>query len=175
MDSFSIKEIVEKYGEMVFNICFKFISNEEDAKDLTQEVFIEIHRSIPNFRKESGISTWIYKIAVNRSLDELKKKKRKEKLQGIKNLFIRESEYLKDSLTPQSIIEEKDRWKVINKALNSIPERQRIAITLYRIESLPLSEIAGIMNIEKSAVEMLIYRAKLNLKKILYKHFEKLF
>ena len=69
------KELVDKYKDMVFNICFGFVKNKEDAEDITQDVFFTIYKNIKGFKFESKISTWIYRIAVNRSLNHIRKRK----------------------------------------------------------------------------------------------------
>ena len=66
------KELVQKYQKQVINTCFHFLGNYEDAQDIAQDVFIEVYGSIEKFRKESKLSTWIYRIAVNKSLNYLK-------------------------------------------------------------------------------------------------------
>ena len=70
--------LLETYRDRVINICFRFLMNREEAEDAAQEVFIEIFQSIRKFRGDSKLSTWIHRVAVSKSLDELKKKKRKK-------------------------------------------------------------------------------------------------
>lgn len=71
-------QIVHNYKDRILNVCYRFVLNKEDAEDLTQEVFIEIYKSFGSFKGDSGIYTWIYRIAVNKSLDFLRKNKRQK-------------------------------------------------------------------------------------------------
>lgn len=73
-------ELVRRFAPLVYGICYKFLLNREDAEDVSQEVFAEVARSVSQFRGESQLSTWIGRIAVHRSMDELKKRKRKKHL-----------------------------------------------------------------------------------------------
>ena len=75
-DENAFKRLVETFQDYIFRLTYSFIKQTEDAEDITQEVFIEIYHSAKNFRQESKISTWIYKIAVNKSINYIKKKKR---------------------------------------------------------------------------------------------------
>lgn len=72
-------ELVKANRKMVFNICYRFLLNKEDAEDISQEVFIEVFHSIHQFRREAKLSTWLYRIAVTKSLDEIKRLKRKKR------------------------------------------------------------------------------------------------
>ena len=175
MDIKDFKQIVDSYGNQVLNICNKFLNNSEDSKDVSQEVFIEVYNSLNKFREESKLSTWIYRIAVNKSLDFLKKQKRQKRFAIFKDFSGKEKEGISDMLTPHSILEESERWKILNKALSCLPAKQLKAITLSRIDSLSSKQIADIMKIKNSAVDMLVSRAKQNLRKKLCIHFDKLF
>ena len=172
------KEFVDKYKNMVFRICFGFVKNKEDAEDITQEVFFTIYKNIKDFKFESKISTWIYRIAVNRSLNHI----RKEKLSRIFNKISlkgenenREAEIpaARDSSADFKVITE-EKKNIISKALNGLPSNQRVAFTLYNIEGFTYEEIAEIMGCSISAVESRIHRAKMNLQKRLVLYFKEI-
>ncbi len=80
----SFRSLVAEHQEMVINTCYRFVFNREDAEDLAQDVFIEVYRSLEQFREEARLSTWIYRIAVTKSLDHLRRLKRKKTVQLIK-------------------------------------------------------------------------------------------
>ena len=173
------KEFVDKYKNMVFRICFGFVKNKEDAEDITQEVFFTIYKNIKDFKFESKISTWIYRIAVNRSLNHI----RKRKLSRIFNkISLKEENEDKEAEIPAArdssadfkvITEEKKN--IISKALNGLPSNQRVAFTLYNIEGFTYEEIAEIMGCSISAVESRIHRAKMNLQKKLVIYLKEIF
>ena len=83
----AFKTVVELYQDRVLNTCFRFLFNREDAEDVSQEVFIEVYRSIASFRAEAKLSTWIYHIAVTRSIDLIRKKNRKKRFSQVKSLL----------------------------------------------------------------------------------------
>ncbi len=173
----SYRILVDEHQKKVLNTCFRFVGNREDAEDLTQEVFIEVYKSISSFRGESQISTWIYRIAVTKSLDFIRKKKRKKRFAILKSTFsgdtVEEDIPDNQNLNPGSKIEEKDRIRILNEALESLPENQRAAFTLSKYDEMSYKEIAEILNTTVSSVESLIHRAKENLKKKLHHYYEK--
>ena len=176
-DLTSFKSLVEEYQKIVLNTCNRFVNNKEDAEDITQEVFMEVFRSISEFRGDSKLSTWIYRISVTKSLDFLRKKKRKKRFGITKSVFSGETliEELKaDSISnPGILAENEDRIKILNEALNKLPENQHVAFTLSKYDELSYQEIAEILKTTIPAVESLIHRAKNNLKKRLYNYYEK--
>lgn len=155
----------------VFNTALNIVQDYQDAEDITQEVFLEVHNSIEKFRDDSEVSTWIYRIAVNRSLDFLRAKKRKKRFTFLTQLFHPETGTQLHEVShfdhPGIILENKERSQILFRAINKLPENQKSAFILYKIEGFSQKEIAGIMKLSEKAVESLIQRAKGNLKKIL--------
>lgn len=164
-DNLAFKELFEVYKDKVLQICYRFILNQEDAEEVMQDVFLEVHRSVSSFRGESSFSTWLFRIATTKSLDEIKRQNRKKRIQlikkslGLDSLFNTASE----NPTPDTLIETKENIRIIKKALDSLPEQQRIAITLSKIEGASNSMVAEIMGITTVAADSLIYRAKKNI------------
>lgn len=158
--------MVEQFKDLLLNTCFRFTQSLEDSEDLTQDVFIEAHRSINRFRGDSSLKTWLYQIAVRKSLDHLRKQKTK-KLESLSDYQIQnlkadqEEENENDLLRIQLVL--------LKKALDRLNEKQRTAFTLNKFEGLTAREIAEIMNLKPSGVEALIHRAKAKLKKELEK------
>ncbi len=170
------KTLVETYQEKVRNTCFRFLNNIEDAEDVSQEVFIQVYESIDRFRDEAKLSTWIYRIAVNKSLDLIRRKKRKKRFAVLTSLFGsgEDNKELEPPAlgNPQKSLEDKEHKKILNWAVSNLPDNQKTAITLSKYEGFSNKEIAEIMNISLSALEALIHRAKQNLRKQLYAYFE---
>ena len=169
--------VVEKYQKFVLNCSFKFVRNRESAEDITQEVFLEVFESIHSFRGDSQLSTWIYRIAVAKSLNYLKSQKRKKRFANMVNIFDDKNAELERLATekrdPHQKMENQDRIKVLTWALDRIPENQRVAFTLSKYKELSYEEISQIMGTGIPSVESLIHRAKTNLKKILTSYYEK--
>ena len=165
-NSIAFAELVTLYQKKVLNICYRFLMNREDAEDVSQEVFLEIYHSIPNFKENSMLSTWIYRIAVSKSLDELKKQSRKKRITSIgKTLGLEKvALWVAGKDRPDKTMEENEDLEMLMKALNKLHESQRIALTLSKIDGYTNSEVAEIMLISLTAVDSLIYRAKQNLR-----------
>ena len=158
----AFNQLLLQYGDRVLNTCHKFLLNKEDAEDVYQEVFIEVFKSIHSFKGEAKLSTWIYRIAVTKSLDEIKKRNRKKRITSLgKILHIDDvMHWIGGGAMPDKSIIEKEKLQEMNRALNTLPDNQRVAFTLSKIEGYTNPEIAEIMNTSVMAVESLIYRAK---------------
>ena len=163
-DKAAFTEFVNQYSNQVFNTCYKFLLNKEEAEDLTQEVFIEVYQSVKKFRGDSKLSTWIYRIAVTKCLDEIKKRNRKKRISSLgKILHLDEiANWFASETIPDKALQQKEKWNEIESALNTLPDNQRVAFTLSKMEGYSNPEIAEIMNTTTVAVESLIYRAKKN-------------
>lgn len=172
----AFKFLVERYQEPVLNTCYRFLGSVEDAEEVAQEVFVEVHRSISRFRGDAKLSTWIYRIAVARSLDAIRRKRRKKRFAKVVRLF-REKDGEEEEIpiphydTPEKQLEAKERAEILQRAVETLAENQRIAITLNKYEGMSYSEVAEVMGTTVSAVESLIHRAKENLERRLRAYF----
>lgn len=129
-----------------------YINNEEKARDITQETFIAVWQNLDKFRGDASIGTWIFKIAVNKCLQQLKSDKRqKEKLA---NYPVRELSELSDM-----DLEAKEKRKLLYDCIAELPEADRLLIGLY-LEDLPQDKISEIMGISHSNVRVKIHRIK---------------
>lgn len=168
-DGESFRELYDKFSSRVYNTTLGILQNAEDAEDATQEVFLQIHKSIENFNRESTISTWIYRITVNKAFEFIRSKKRKKRFAIVKSIFAKEeAEEPVDFLHPGIISENKERGKILFKAIGRLSNKQKSAFVLNKVEGLSYKEISEIMKLSLSSVESLIFRAKENLKKDLY-------
>ncbi len=172
-DTTIFKDVVDTWQNKVYNTAISIVQNEEDAEDITQEVFVTLYEKIADFREESTLSTWIYRITVSRSLDHEKRKKRQKHGGLIRKIFLtRDEDEPAHFDHPGVLLDNKERAAVLFKALKKLPEKQRIAFTLHKLEGLSQQEIASVMNTTVFAVESLQGRAKNNLKSILEKYYE---
>lgn len=166
----AFKALVEKFSQDVIKTCYGFVDSRDDAVDIAQEVFIEIYKSIRQFRKDADLNTWIYRICINKSLDFLRKQRRKKRIADLKELFLLRS---KPVIGPHQQLEEAERREILQEQIALLAENQRIAIVLSQFEKLSNRKIAEIMQISESAVESLLHRARTNLRKNLAEYFEK--
>lgn len=168
-DKAAFRKLISLYGDKVINTCYRFLLNRQDAEDMAQEVFIEIYKSANAFRGTSKLSTWIYRITVSKCLDEIKKRNRKKRLIAVgKILGLEEvANWIAGGTIPDKELEEKEQMNEMMQALNGLPDNQRIAFTLSKIEGYSNAEIAEIMGTSQMAVESLVYRAKKKIGQIL--------
>ena len=153
---------VDGWQTMVYNTCLGIVQNEDEADDITQEVFIKIFESISSFREEAGLKTWVYRVAVNQSLDHLRKLKPGFFSAGM-------AEDLQSFEHPGILLDRKENSRLLFAALKKIPPKQMAAFILQKMEGLSQAEIAEALNTTVSATESLLSRAKKNLIALLEK------
>ncbi len=171
-DENAFKYLVDTYKDRIFNTALGIVQNAEDAEDVAQEVFIQVYRSINSFKGESKLSTWMYRIATTRSLDLLRSRKSKKRFGFVQRLFGDENEpiyEIPDFNHPGVALDKKENAAKLFNAIAKLPENQKIAFTLHKLEDLSYQEVSEAMNTTLAAVESLMHRAKLNLRKILEK------
>ena len=174
-DETAFKTIVETWQNMVYNTAIGIVQNAEDAEDITQEVFVQVYQSISSFKGDSKFSTWLYRIAVTKSLDHERRKKRKKRFAFVRSLFGEENEIVvhpPDFHHPGVSMDKKEDAATLFEAINNLPENQRIAFTLHKVEGLSYQEVSEVMKTTVSSVESLMHRAKNNLQKKLEDYYK---
>ena len=168
----AFKFLVDTYQDRVFNTSIGIVQNAEDAEDVAQEVFIQVYRSIHSFKGESKLSTWLYRIATTRSLDLLRSRKSKKRFGLLQRLFGEGNEpefEIPDFNHPGVALDQKENAARLFKAISQLPDNQKTAFTLHKLEDLSYQEVSEVMKTSVAAVESLMHRAKQNLRKILEK------
>lgn len=166
----AFKELVETRQNLVYNTCLGFLQNQQDAEDITQDVFIKVFESIQQFKGESALSTWIYRVTVTTSLEFLRRKKRKKRAGFLTPIFGIGNEQqveIPDFHHPGIQLDNREKAAILFKAIRQLPENQQIAFILNKVEGLSYQEVTQVMEMSLSAVESLLHRAKTNLKEIL--------
>ena len=169
----AFRTLVEQSSQKVVNTCYGFVKNASDAEDIAQEVFLEVYKSIRTFRSDADLNTWLYRIAVNKSLDFLRKQKRKKRITDLRGLFLFKKAKNSTDIAPGDHLEQKERQELLREQIDLLPENQKIALILSQYEQMPNARIADIMDTTESAVESLLHRARENLRKNLEKYFQK--
>ncbi len=166
-------EVVEQWQHMIYNTALSIVQNGEDAEDITQDVFVSLYERIQSFREESALSTWLYSITVRKALDNEKRKARQKRGGFLQRIFsVNESDEPVNFNHPGILLDNKENATVLFKALKKLPDKQRVAFTLHKMEGLSYQQIAAIMDTSLYAIESLQVRAKNNLKKILKEYYE---
>lgn len=170
--------LLDLYQKKVFNTCLSFVPNVEDAEDVAQEVFVEVYNSIGKFKGNSTLSTWIYRISVNKSLEFIRRKNTQKRFGFMQSLIgntvpLDKSRYFTEFNHPGVQLEEKEKKEILFRAIDRLPEAQRIVFTLHNIDGLSYKEVSAISQKSISSVESLLFRAKRNLRKILTTYYKK--
>ena len=171
--------LLDEFQQKVFSTCLSFVPNKEEAEDLAQEVFVEVYKSIRTFKGQSKLSTWIFRITTNKCLEFIRKRNTKKRfafLQSISGtaLPIDKTSYFTEMNHPGIILENKEMNETLFLAINSLPEAQKVAFTLHKIDGKSYQEISEITQKSVSSVESLIFRAKKNLQKLLEEYYKKM-
>jgi RNA polymerase sigma-70 factor (ECF subfamily) len=167
-DTRVFKDIFNLYKDAVMSVCYRIVGNKVEAEDLCQEVFFKVYKSLNSFQAKSKLSTWIYRIALNQSLNSLRKKKKFREINlDPQNKNNNETDLISspEIERPDRLFEKKEKEKVIWEAVQSLPKNQRVAIILQKYEGLSCEEIAGIMEATLFSIQSLIHRGKKNLYK----------
>lgn len=172
----AFQEIYDRFGKKIFNTCLNHLQNTEEAEDITQEIFVEVFQSIHKFNQESSLSTWIYRIAVNKCIDQIRSKGRRKRFAFLTSLFNpqtgKELKIISAFDHPGMELEKKEDAQLLFKAIQLLPENQRSAFILTQMEDHSQKKAAAILNISEKALESLIQRAKTNLRKHLQEYFK---
>jgi len=164
----AFRELVTRFQDRVYNTALGLLQHPADAEDIAQEVFIQVFRSIGTFKGDALLSTWIYRITVTKALDLLRSRKRKKRFGILSPLFGEDNRPIHEPVEhfhPGIRQEMKEEAGQLMKLVNELPENQRTAFLLNKIEELSYREIAAILNTTESAVDSLLSRAKQNLRK----------
>ncbi len=167
-DQAAFKTIVDTWQNMVYNTALGIMQHAEDAEDITQEVFSQVYQSIHGFKGDSKFSTWLYRITSSKALDHLRRSRRKKRFAFLTRLIGENNETMEnppDFHHPGVVLDNKEQAAVLFKAIEKLPDNQRIAFTLNKVEGLSYQEISEVMDTTVSSVESLLHRAKSNLRK----------
>lgn len=169
----AFEELISGYEKKVFNIVYRMIGDYNDALDVSQEIFINVFRSIKNFRENSSFYTWLYRIAVNECMDYMKKKKKAviysidAPVEAGDNDVVREIK--DDGETVEEKVERNELRKSIEEALSCLSYEHRVMIVLRDIQGLSYEEIAQTVKSPTGTVKSRINRARQALKELLVK------
>lgn len=167
-DTDAFREIVERYQSKVYNLALRMTGNPEDALDAAQESFIRVFRSLNTFKGDSSFSTWLYRIANNIVLDELRKRRRRPRVVMSTDAFVtgEEGEHPLEfsgppSLQPEEQAVRAERRRELEQALQSISPEQRHILLLRDVEGFSYEEIAEMLNLNPGTVKSRLNRARL--------------
>lgn len=176
-DTRAFDQLILKYGDKLYGLIYNMTSNKEDTHDLLQDIFARAYQSLPKFRGQSAFYTWIYQIAVNMTLNFLKKRKRRSGL----SLNELDSAVQNDpALVDQTHHADPERQsnlhelqKRLNEAMMHLSESHRAVVTMFDIQGMPHAEIAKILKVSEGTVRSRLHYAHQQLQTHLQEFWEK--
>ncbi len=148
--------IVDKYKDLVYTLCIKMLSSEEDAEEAAQDVFVKIYKSIHSFRGNSKFSTWIYRITYNQCISIIRKKVRMIDL--VDELL--DGEIDEDSIDALEMLKHEERSMYMKQALDALAETDAFVLTLFYYEELSLEEICEVTGQTNNNIRIRLHRAR---------------
>jgi RNA polymerase sigma factor (sigma-70 family) len=169
-DATAFRAFITEHQQRVYNLVLKMVQHVHDAEEITQDVFVDVYRKPEAFRGDAAVSTWLYRIAMNKCIDHLRRQQRKKRrflsaffAPGISNAPAEPSH----AIHPGVVAEQREQLAILFRALDQLPANQHMAWVLSEMENLSYKEISEVMQVSVSSIESLLFRARKNVKKIL--------
>lgn len=170
-DATAYRGLVEKYQGRVYNVVYGIVRNREDARELTQEIFVKAYRNLGSFREDARFYTWVYRIAMNLAIDFTRRRKRSPVSGLEEDIASRDADgsisEVHNSENPRKALERKQLYRQIMDALETLPEQQKQVILLRELEGLSYREIAEVLDIAEGTVMSRLFYARKKLQAIL--------
>ena len=159
-DAWAFETLFRKYQSYVYNISLGMLCNSEDAADVTQETFLRLHRSLDSFRGDATFSTWLYRVAVNLCITELRRRRR-SRFQFLEDVIHDEDPALHEELEhPDEAIQQAEEARVVRRVLRTLPPDYRAIIVLRHFQQLAYEEICQVLGLTLSQVKTRLFRAR---------------
>ena len=162
----AFKYLVEEHQQYAFNVAFRVVCNEEDAKDVVQESFIKIWKNINSFNAKLKFTTWMYKIVINSALDKLRSLKR---LNTINIDKVSENLCRLEKQGPDVQLENRELGNIITHLADGLPAKQKLVFVLRDIQGFDSVEVENILEIPATSVKSNLYTARQSVRKKLSK------
>ncbi len=163
-DKMAFEALVDKYEKKVYGTCYRYLANEEDAKDAAQEAFFKAYTHIKGFQFKSSFSTWLYSIVSHNCMNVLRKRKGEIKYAGdeLLNTAAAPEAY---PVTPEKVMEQKETQMLVQQAIASLPEDYRMVVLLRDKDGFSYEEIAEMLKTSLPAVKAKLFKARQQLRK----------
>lgn len=176
-DAKVFEQLVVNESPRLFRMIMRIVQDEDEAKSVMQETYLQAYKRLDTFRRESKFSTWLYAIGLNLARASLRKLKRYDALEedkidrlqpGFSNGMFTDSV---ESWNPQKMTERTERKRLVHEGISQLPEDYRMVLTLRDIEEMSTTEVAQLLEISEGAVRVRLHRARQALRKILDQYF----
>jgi RNA polymerase sigma factor (sigma-70 family) len=151
-DTSGFAVLVDRYKDLAYTIAVRITGNREDAEEVVQDAFVKAFRSLSAFRRQSRFSTWLYRIVYNAAVS-------RKRLKGF-DMQRLEDHPQAETFSDTEPYPEADRRELLEKAMLKLPEEDRVVLTLYYVEELPVEEIHQITGLSKANVKIRLFRAR---------------
>ncbi len=165
----AFEDIVYKYEKMIYSVAFRMFNDKQDAEDLTQEVFIKLFKSLKSISKKNNLKSWLYTVAYNASIDEIRRRKGKNQISSDDNAESFINTIRSDKPGPEEEAINKEKTRILENAIACLGEKHKSLIILRDIDGLSYNEISEITNQSLGTIKSGISRARKNLREILEK------
>jgi RNA polymerase sigma-70 factor (ECF subfamily) len=169
-DSELFRTFVERHQQLVISLVTRMIGS-ADAEDLAQQVFLNVWKSAPRWRPEAKVTTWLLTIAKRLVFNEARRRGRTRLIPQSEDQE-HEPEYPDPTPGPDREVLEKELHLAIEKAINQLPEKERLALVLRQYQGMPYEEIAEVLGVSLAAVKSLLFRARNSMKRLLVPYLE---
>lgn len=159
------EKLVRENESLVYHIAYRMMQNEEEAKDISQEIFIKVYRNLQKFDEKSAFSTWIYRIAVNTCIDALRKKKGKETVSWEEQTQQQKENSTEAPETPEEIYLKKEKQIQIMNLMQNLSPEHKAVLLMRDMEDMTYGEIAECLSVSLGTVKSRIARAREQFKK----------
>jgi RNA polymerase sigma-70 factor (ECF subfamily) len=167
-DVAAFDQLVRTYERPIFNTAYRLCSSHDDAADMAQEAFVRAWNNLRSFRGDSAFSTWLHRIVTNVFLDDRKRKRARPQTSLDEALELEESRVARQfedlSPGPAEIAEGEERQRLLQRAISSLPDAQRVMVVLYHTQGMAYEEIAEITGLPMGTVKSRLNRARLALR-----------
>lgn len=172
-DMAAFEELVERHQRSVIGTVAKMLGNASEAEDIAQQVFVRIWKSASRYEAQAKFTTWLFTITRNLVFNEVRRRQRKPtvSVEEREETSHRTVEDLQ-ALSPGDEMLQVELEEAVDRAIQSLPEKQRLAVVLRRYEEMPYDEIAGVLDMSVSAVKSLLFRARTQLKEALKRYLD---
>ena len=171
-DAAEFERLVKICEKRVYNLALRYTNNEADAADIMQDVFLRVYRSLPDFKEESSVTTWVYRITVNTAIDLTRKKtrRRENSLTGYgEDDEAPERDIIDESFSPELHYEKTELREALGNAIAGLSEEHRKIIIMRDINGMSYSEIGEILSLGEGTVKSRLFRARDRLRAVLEK------
>lgn len=172
-------EIVRRYQDRVYSLCFRWMKNDQVAREVAQDVFLALYRSLPKFRGDAQLSTWIYRVVINHCKNKKLYRRRRhsdfhEPLEGRRVDDDQPARQIAhDGPGTDAVVHQSEAEALVREALDSLDEEQRMIIVLRDVEDRGYEEIAELLGLNRGTVKSRLHRARATLAKVLSRKIDK--